>query len=136
MKIKIEEAKGIDIVNVTRRSPMPDGASALSEFLNRSAFSWTGSVNGQVACVWGLIAPTMLSDRAYLWLLTTDLVEEHKFLFVRYSQRCVEEMLRLYPVIHGNVDTRHPGAVQWLRWLGAEFLEPVGLGVPFVIRAK
>lgn len=95
-----------------------------------------GLVDGELACVWGLIPPTLLSSNAYLWLHTTELVEDHKFLFVRHSQRYVEEMLRHFPKIVGDCLIGNSSARRWLEWLGAEFYPPVGGRWPFVIRAK
>jgi len=95
-----------------------------------------GMVDGKIACVWGLIPPTLLSNKAYLWLLTTDIVAEHKFLFVRHSQRYVEEALKQYPIIVGDCLIGNASAMRWLRWLGAEFGEPDGGRIPFMIKAK
>ena len=66
-----------------------------------SAYAFTGWVDDEVACIVGIISPTVLSNQAYLWLHCTPLVEQHKFLFVRYSQRWLEIALKEYPVITG-----------------------------------
>ena len=132
-------AQAYDIRDVLRRSPIaniPEAERIMTECLHRSIEIYYGKVDGQVACVWGLIPPTLLSDQAYLWLLTTDIVAEHKFLFVRHSQRYVEEALKSFPNIVGDVIVGNDSAVRWLRWLGAEFAAPVGGRVPFTIRAK
>lgn len=137
--ITIEQAKVVDLRDVVQRSPqvgISDAEARLEQFLKVSVFTWVGKVDGKVACVWGLIAPSVLSDTAYLWLLTTDLVDEHKFMFIRWSQRYIEKMLVIYPHIIGNADTRFPNNIRWLKFLGATFAEPEGFGVPFQIRAK
>ncbi len=86
--------------------------------------------------MWGLIPPTLMSNQAYLWLYTTDLVKEHQFLFVRYSQRMVEKLLEHYESIVGHVQVDAPRSRQWLKWLGAEFGNPKGSNIPFVIRKR
>jgi len=78
----------------------------------------------RVACMWGLAPPTAISNRAYLWLLTTDLVEKHKFLFVRHSQLVVEDALKRYDVVLGHVAVGNTAARKWLRWLGARIDVP------------
>lgn len=108
----------------------------LDELLILSAFAWSGEVDGKIACVWGLIPPSVLSEQAYLWLLTTDLIEEHKFLFTRYSQRVVEMMLQAYPTIVGHIDQKEARAVQWLKWLGAEIIAREDGQLHFSIRRK
>jgi hypothetical protein len=95
-------------------------------------------LDSEVACVYGLAPPTAISNRAYLWLLTTDLVEQHKFLFIRHSQLVVEDALKRYDVITGTVEHRNGPARRWLRWLGAD-IGAVDLEIgycPFVIRRK
>lgn len=86
--------------------------------------------------MWGLIPPSLLSNRAYLWLLSTHIVQEHKFLFIRYSQRYVEEMLKVYDELYGDVLVGNDPAKKWLKWLGAEFGYPDRGRIPFVIRKK
>lgn len=98
---------------------------------------WLGFADGELACSWGLVPATILSDdKAYLWLHSTPRIQDHLFLFVRHSQRMVERMLEEYPVIHGMTDPQNDRTVRWLKWLGAEFGEPLAEGMPFFIRKK
>jgi hypothetical protein len=90
----------------------------------------------KVACVYGLAPPTAISNRAYLWLLTTELVEKHKFLFVRHSQLVIENALKRYDMIVGHVAVGNTSARKWLRWLGAEIGVPEGGFSKFVIRRR
>lgn len=99
---------------------------------------WVGlDRKGRFACAWGLIPPTLLSETAYLWLYHIDeVVSENRFIFVRKSQRMVEEMLAEYPRITGYCQIANPTSIRWLQWLGASFGEPQGEIAPFVIRRK
>ena len=100
-----------------------------------SAYAFTGWVDDEVACIVGIISPTVLSNQAYLWLHCTPLVEQHKFLFVRYSQRWLEWAKEEFPVITGHAVISNISGIRWLRrHLGAEFGEPDGNLVPFQIR--
>ena len=137
--ISVEKGTVQDFLDIVRRSPVADKPNAVDiirEASYRSIEVRQGLVNGEVACMWGLIPPTLLSDTAYLWLLTTNLVEEHKFLFVRHSQMYVKEALNYFPNIVGDVMVTNVGAKRWLKWLGAEFGESDGRKIPFVIRRK
>lgn len=112
----------------------PDAESVLLNCMERSIKVCCGWYDDNPACIWGLIPPTVLSDRAYLWLVTSNIVFEHKFLFIRYSQRYVEEMLSVYSLLYGEVAVKNKAAKKWLGWLKAEFGEPSKGFYPFVIR--
>lgn len=95
---------------------------------------WKGIVNDRLLCVWGLIPPTLLSDQAYLWLITTEAAAEHEFVLVRQSQIEIKKMLTKYPRIVGHCEATSPRSIRWLKWLGAVFGDPVDRLIPFVIR--
>ena len=97
---------------------------------------YVGLVDGELACVWGLIPPTLMSSQAYLWLYTTALVEEHKFLFVRHSQRWMERALQEYETIVGFCKPENKSAIKWLEWLGADFKRPFSERADFTIRKR
>jgi hypothetical protein len=104
--------------------------------LNMSDIIYAGIIDGEYACCWGLVPPSMMSDKAYLWLQTTAKVEEHKFLFVRHSQRCVEKMLESYEELVGFCSPENKAAIRWIEWLGGEFKKPFAGRVDFSIRRK
>lgn len=102
----------------------------------RSEERWIGTVDGEIACMWGLIPPTILSWSAYIWLYHNRLVEDHKFRFIRHSQLQVKRMLAIYPNIVGDCIAANDTGRKWLKWLGADFGPPDGPLIPFTIRAK
>ena len=115
----------------------PEEIAHFNRYLQSSTSLWTGYYDGELVCCWGLVAPTLLSDRAYLWLYTTDALAGREFAFVRHSQREVEKMLELHPIINGYATAGATRSRQWLKWLGARFIgEPQGQYVPFEIRRK
>lgn len=95
---------------------------------------WVGRADGELACVWGLIPPTMMSEQAYLWLNTTDVVDDHTFVFVRMAQCYMEKMLEMFPTIVGHCAISQPRAKRWLQWMGARFGVGDGVKVPFTIQ--
>jgi hypothetical protein len=106
--------------------------------LMNSSRVWIGMDDDKIIATWGLIAPTLMSDTAYLWLLTTKHLTSHQFMFIRHSKRVVEQMLDLFPTIVGHTAVANIRGQQWLRWLGAEF-SPSADDTPFVtftIRAR
>lgn len=137
--ISIQRVRDVNVADVIGRSPVakiPGADLVLLQCLSLSACSWVGRIDSSIVCVWGLIPPTILSERAYLWLLTTDLIEENKFIFVRYSQRVIEMMLNQYPVIVGHTDAGQKKTIRWLKWLNAEFAPAEGARLTFTIRKK
>ena len=137
--VRVAAQNSTDMLDVIRRSPVCESADAvkiLNDWWLASDKVWAGMVDGEIACLWGLAPPTFLSDNAYLWLLTTDLIQEHKFLFIRYSQRYIEEMLKVYPQIIGHVAIDNYQATKWIRWLGAKLGEPENGFRPFTIRRR
>jgi hypothetical protein len=140
MSVAILKSKDCDIKDLLSRSPEaqanPEAPGILKRWLTVSEEVWLGMHDDKVACIWGLVPPTTISNRAYMWLLTTDLVEKHKFLFVRHSQLVVESALERYEVIVGHVAIQNEAAKKWLRWLGAEFGEIEKGWFQFKIRRK
>lgn len=105
--------------------------------LRNSTLVWLGMSDEKILALWGLIPPTLLSDTAYLWMFHTKHLDEHKFVFIRHSQRVIERMLQQFPSIVGHVAITNRRAQQWLRWLGAEFGDPINnVAFPFTIKAK
>lgn len=139
MIVEIEPNPPIDLsrlISHTAYASMPDSEARLESWMQASTTIWAGKVKGEIVCIWGVKAPTILSEHAYLWLLTTDDLEEYKFLFVRHSQRAIEKLLEEYPMIHGHYKSGDPSSRRWLEWLGASFGEPVDGIYPFTIRRK
>jgi hypothetical protein len=98
-----------------------------------SSYIWAGHIDNKLACIWGVIPPTLMSEQAYLWLYTTDVIKEHQFTLVRHSQLVIDEILKEYSSLVGHVIMGHDKSMRWLKWLGAKFGEPQGTGIPFRI---
>ena len=87
--------------------------------IKRAQYSWTGWIDGEVACIWGVETQTIMGDAATLWLISTDLVEKHRFTFVRKSQIFIQELIsQRFALIHGYVDPKFDRSRRWLKWLG------------------
>ena len=140
MTVSIQRLTGNDAYDLI----FPDYLAKLSltdqitmhQAMIHSSRVWLGYAEGQVQCLWGIVSPTLLSDRAYLWLYTTEHLHNHVFLLVRHSQRVVQDILKDFPTIAGHCEVHATKSIRWLRWLGATFGEPQGRLVPFIIRAK
>jgi hypothetical protein len=75
MKIEIIKTNNINLDRVLKRNTekllLPNGEEIIKASVARSSDTWAGLVDEEVACVWGLIPPSILGDKAYLWLITT-----------------------------------------------------------------
>jgi hypothetical protein len=136
--VRIEQRRDCDVHDIISRSYGENLATEdlLRRWLRISESVWIGMYDDQVACVWGIHPSSMISDKAYMWMLATDLVDQHRFIFVRHSQLIVEQTLKRYPIIIGTVKVGNDRARKWLRWLGAEIGPPVDHQSHFVIRRK
>lgn len=132
MKVAIRH----DEVDITQLLLKPEDEEALRQCIRMSAECWTGLVNGEVICTWGVVPPTLMSNQAYLWLYTTERVKDHQFVLVRHSQREIEKLLQKYDSIIGCCATDAKQSRRWLEWLGATFGFSDGKFIAFEIRKK
>jgi hypothetical protein len=109
------------------------GRKTMEFCLLMSTHIWAGFINDKLACIWGVIPPSLMSDQAYLWLYTTDVIKGHEFLLVRHSQMVIEDVLDQYPSIVGHAIIGSDKSIRWLKWLGAKFGPPQGVALPFRI---
>ena len=97
---------------------------------------WSAFIDDDYICSWGLIPPTIFSTQAYIWMHTQEIVQEHQFVFIRQSQRIIEEMLKRYETLVGHCVIDAHRSQRWLKLLGAKFGEPRGQVIPFTIRRR
>lgn len=135
--IQVDGAKAWDLIYPEFLSMMETiQQETMRRTLGNSSHIWAGMEDDKLLATWGVIPPTLLSDRAYLWMFHTSYLQNHVFIFVRHSQRVVQEALDLYPILVGHAVIGNTRAIRWLRWLGAEFGEPINNQLlPFEIRA-
>jgi len=100
---------------------VPEPAAALIDEVHQSSRAFALLLDGEVVCLWGVHARSLLADTVYIWLLTSRAVEEHPVLFVRQSRRLREAMLAEFGTIEGVVAVDNPASMRWLQWLGASF---------------
>ena len=128
MKVEIVKAEICHVValldNVREEFPSTiDSRGIMIEEIKLSTKAFSGFINDEIACIWGIHARTILNDSVYLWLLTTKLIEEHPFVFVRHSQIVARELLETYSKINGWVLKNNELSIKWLQWLGCTFID-------------
>lgn len=121
MIVEIKRATRKDLDDMCRSMEMSSTEiNVMVNWYYQSSDVWAGFWRGHLACVYGVHSPSLMSETAYLWLATNELVTEHPFLFVRHSQLVVQKLLQEYKTIHGHVHARSPNSIRWLEWLGVK----------------
>lgn len=115
---------------------------ALVASLKLSSRAWTVFWNNEPLAMLGLTPIDALAGVASVWLLTSTHVDTVPFSFLRLSKEVTQALLHHWPVLVNAIDARHSRAVAWAKWLGAEVLGPVPMGVagllfhPVVLRRE
>jgi hypothetical protein len=115
-------------------SSMSKPEQSLTRGVSCSSHAWTGLVDGEPACIFGVVPVSFMSGIGVPWMLGTPLVEEHATAFLRRNRRYVKHMTRAYNYLINYVDDRNVKAIAWLEWLGFTVSEPQqfgALGMPF-----
>lgn len=137
MKARVEQTSSADLISRMQEVSLePSEREIYNRCLQSSVGLWAGFVDGEFVSITGLIPPTLLSNEAHLWLHTTPALKGHEFVFIRHSQRFIEEALKRYPTIVGITMADNEKAVRWLKWLGAVFQETSEGVLSFTIKAK
>ena len=121
MRVEINQVTTVDydeVIPISEASDDPRARGVLKEWIRHSPLVWEGRINGEVACVFGLIPKSIFDDEAYIWLLTTTVAQQHPFVFLRHSQIMMRRLFKLYNVIYGHVLPSNKNGVKWLKWLG------------------
>ncbi len=92
--------------------------ATLIDGFDKSDKVWVGFIDDEPAAIFGEIVTSVTSNTAFLWCLTTDVVEKHRKLYARKSVRILNWLLSRYSVVYCAVDSQYIDAMFWLEWLG------------------
>jgi len=121
----MREADKEEIMYLTLMRPAP----AIRMTVSHAVGLWTGLVDGEIACIFGINRKTLTSDIGVPWLLGTPLMNEVPFAFLRGSLGYYKRMEKAFPQMENYVMADHKHAVSWLSWLGFDMGEPMPIGV-------
>jgi hypothetical protein len=133
---KIDVVSTGDVIDLQWLVPTAAERQTLLQCIGMSQTIYQAKINGEIACIWGLVPPTVMSIQAYIWLYTTEVADHHTFILARHSQMMTQKMLKDYDAIVGHCRIGDDRATRWMRWLGAEFGPFQAQLVPFIIRRK
>lgn len=107
---------------------------ALKSAIKASDKAWTGLINDEPVCMFGVSRGTIAARIGSPWLLGTDALEMYQVPFLRRCRGYVSEMTEGFDTLINYVDARNAKSIRWLRWLGFDLEEarPAGVfGMPF-----
>jgi hypothetical protein len=110
-------------------------AEALRHGIKLSAICHTALYKGRPVAMFGVCPCALIGDKAVIWMLGTDEIDQIKKRFMRLSRSAVRFFLSVYPHLENWVDARYLKTIKWLTWLGAEFEAPAPhgpQGMPFL----
>jgi len=91
---------------------------ALEQAIDGSRDVWSGYINDELGIVYGVKIVNILSNHAYIWMLTTEQAEKHWVTFVRVSTMCTWELLNQYEKITAISPLRSKVSHKWLEYIG------------------
>jgi hypothetical protein len=94
--------------------------AALTRAIAVSTVSRVALINGSVAAIWGVaIWHSAFSGTGSPWCFTSNVIDQHKRLFMNCSRFYLEELRGLCPRnMEVRVDATYGAACRWLLWLG------------------
>lgn len=105
-----------------------DPADLVRESFRLPGVSWAGFIDKDLVALFGVGAPTVLSEVGIPWLLGTETLRKRPVTFLRYSRPFFDQMKLRYPKMENWVYEQNIQAVRWLKWLGFDLRETVPRG--------
>lgn len=103
---------------------------AMSHGLDVSMLAWTGLLDGEPACMFGVTPFSILRGMGTPWMVGSNKLNSlsaQKHL-LRASREHVALMESRFPFLFNTVDDRNESAKRWLAWLGFRFGDPIPYG--------
>lgn len=103
------------------------GGKSIPETLNymkgRSRVAKAAYVDGELVCVFGIIAPAILSTVGSPWFAATDRINQPdvRRLFLRRSRYELAKLSEGFDKMWNVVEEGNRVAIRWLKWLGFVF---------------
>jgi len=92
--------------------------TALKQACEGSRDVWSGYVNDELALIYGVKVISILNNHAYIWMLTTKVVERHWVTFIRVSALYTWQLLQQYDQISAIAPMKSSLSQKWLKYVG------------------
>lgn len=90
--------------------------------------TYTILVDGRPEAMFGTSDINVLAGIGSIWMLGTDVVDQHPRELLRLSPEWVAKLFARYEVLRNVVSRDNRASIRWLKWLGAEFSAPLEVG--------
>lgn len=106
---------------------------ALEEGVALSQWSFAAEIEGEVVCIFGVAAESMLSEDASPWLLGVEGIERHARELILGTKAYLGRMRAEYQTLANYVHAHNRPAIRYLKWCGFSFGEEIEVeGEPFL----
>ena len=117
-----------DFLELKRRSG-DDPYKVLVHSYRSSEVAYTGLVDGEIACVFGVAQSSLIGSQAQIWLLSTEVMMKAPVAVARKTRNELTRLLVVYDYLDNYVDASYARCIRWLKWLGFTVEAPQRLGV-------
>lgn len=90
----------------------------LQKAMRDSSLMWVGTVDGEVACMFGVVPVSLLGGQGVPWLLGTPLIDKNRGAFIKRNRAYIARMLDACPHLVNIVDARNIKSIAWLKRMG------------------
>lgn len=97
--------------------------------LKISPQAYTGWIDGERVCMFGVSSISILTSLGAPWMVGTDAIDRHAFAFIKGSRATTRPLFAQWERLYNLVDARNTRAIRWLRFLGFTIEEAIPYGV-------
>ena len=109
---------------------------ALHAAIKTSTYAWIAEVDNKPVALWGFYKPSLLADEGFIWMVTTNAVEEHQFTFIRYGRMVLDMMFQKCNLLYGVVHPEFYRSHKFLKFFKFEIGDPVHLNGRYMLVFK
>ena len=134
--ISLAKAKIADVMPVSQNMRLPDIRECaifgtqpfdclMDAVINHPDETYTILINKQPVAMCGTSQYPDSKDNASVWMLGTNDIDKHYFVFLRGAKECINILQAEYKNIDNIVPVDHTKTIQWLKWCGFKFEEHI-----------
>ena len=83
-------------------------------------------VEDKIVAIFGV---SEFDGKNIIWMIATDHFDKYSNIFRNGCKEVFEKMIKGRDYLYNFVHFKHKKAIKWLKWLGAEFSEPLPIGL-------
>ena len=80
--------------------------------------AWVALNEEGIICLFGITRPSLLSEKGFPWLITTNLVKKHKKNLLKGARISIKYWLTKYESLENYIPVGLDRLLKWARWAG------------------